>query len=414
MKPYPAQSRSMSKQIVAVLFGGRSVEHEVSVISAHQVMDALEVAGYELLPIYIDKKGTWFAGKGLYNLKLYATPGFRPDSLRDAHRVFLSPDPTIRQFVLHPNGAKGFFYKAPMLWADVFFPVLHGAFGEDGSAQGLFEMADVPYAGCGIFASAAGMDKIRQKELYARAGLPALECVWTHRNLWRADPASFVKLVEAKFGYPVIVKPATLGSSIGIARAADSQQLTEAIGAALTYDERVLVERALVDFKEVNCSVIGPPYRASVCEMPKLEGELLSFEAKYRSGASTGKRGAKMAAGAGGKFSKGGMASLNRQIPAPISDDLTGRIQDRAIAAFRAIGGTGIARVDFLLDSDGHTTYVNEINTMPGSLSFYLWEASGLPFDKLVRLLVDEAIERHKTKRQTQYSLDVDLLSGTR
>jgi D-alanine-D-alanine ligase len=223
-----------------------------------------------------------------------------------------------------------------------------------------------------------------------------------------------VREVEAKCGYPAIVKPATLGSSIGIARAADSKQLTEAIATALNFDERVLVEKALVDFKEVNCSVIGPPYRASICEMPKLEGELLSFDAKYRSGAPGGKGGAKMAAGAGGKVSKGGMASLNRQIPAPISDALTTQIQDNAIAAFCAIGGEGIARVDFLVDADGHTTYVNEINTMPGSLSFYLWEASGLPFDKLVRHLVDEAMARHKSKSQTQYSLDVNLLSGTR
>ncbi len=377
-------------------------------------MDALEVAGYDLLPIYIDKKGAWFAGKGLYNLKQYAVPGFQPHALRDSHRVSLSPDPTVRQMVLHPNGAKGFFYKAPTLWADVFFPVLHGAFGEDGTAQGLFEMADVPYAGCGVFASAAGMDKIRQKELYLHTGLPALECVWTHRDSWRADPASFVRQVESKFGYPAIVKPATLGSSIGIARAADSKQLTEAIGVALTFDERVLVERALVDFQEVNCSVIGPPFRASICEMPKLEGELLSFDAKYRAGGGGGKHGAKLAAGAGAKVSKGGMASLNRQIPAPIPDELTAQIQDQAVAAFRSIGGAGIARVDFLLEADGRTAYVNEINTMPGSLSFYLWEASGLPFDKLVRLLVDEAVERHKTKRQTQYSLDVNLLSGTR
>jgi D-alanine-D-alanine ligase len=405
----------MAKQVVAVLFGGRSVEHEVSVISAHQVMDALEVAGYDLLPVFIDKQGAWFAGKGLYNLKQYGVPGFRPELLRDGHRVFLSPDPTIRQFVLHPNGAKGFFYKAPILWADVFFPVLHGAAGEDGSMQGLFEMADLPYAGCGVFASAAGMDKIRQKELYAAAGLPVLPCVSTHRTRWNADPAAFVRDVEQKFGYPVIVKPAALGSSIGIARASDSRQLTEAINTALVYDERVLVERALVDFKEVNCSVIGPPYRASVCEMPKLEGELLSFDAKYRAGTAGGRKmGFKAAAGAGSKMSKGGMASLNRQIPAPIPDDLTGQVQDQAIAAFRAIGGAGIARVDFLLEADGRTLYVNEINTMPGSLSFYLWEASGLPFDKLVRLLVDEAVDRHKVRRQTQHSLDVNLLSGAR
>lgn len=148
--------------------------------------------------------------------------------------------------------------------------------------------------------------------------------------------------------------------------------------------------------------------------MPKLEGELLSFDSKYRAGNQGGKMGAKAAAGAGSKMSKGGMASLNRQIPAPIPDDLTGRIQDYASTAFRALNGAGIARIDFLLDADGRTVYANEINTMPGSLSFYLWEASGLPFDKLVRLLVDEAVDRHKQKRQTQYSLDVNLLSGAR
>ncbi|MBM3795789.1 MAG: D-alanine--D-alanine ligase [Acidobacteria bacterium] len=400
----------MAKQVVAVLFGGRSVEHEVSVISGHQAMDALEVAGYDLLPVFIDKEGVWFAGKGLYNLKQYGVPGFRPDALRDVHRVFLAPDPSIRQFVLHPNGAKGFFYKPPMLWADVFFPVIHGAFGEDGSLQGLFEMADVPYAGCGVFASAAGMDKIRQKELYARAGLPALECVFTHRNAWKTDPTAFVREVEAKFGYPVIVKPATLGSSIGIGRAADSRQFTEAMQVALTFDERVLVERALTGFQEVNCSVIGPQYKASVCEMPKLEGELLSFDAKYKSGAGVKGGGAKGAGGAK-MMSKGGMASLNRQIPAPISDELTKQVQDYAVRAFSALNGQGIARIDFLRDSDGHV-YVNEINTMPGSLSFYLWEASGLPFDKLVRMLVDEAVKRHETKRQTQYSLDVNLLGA--
>ncbi|MCC6539270.1 MAG: D-alanine--D-alanine ligase [Bryobacterales bacterium] len=395
---------------MAVLFGGRSVEHEVSVISAHQAMDALEVAGYDLLPVFIDKQGVWFAGKGLYNLKQYGVPGFRPDALRDVHRVFLAPDPSIRQFVLHPNGAKGFFYKSPMLWADVFFPVLHGAFGEDGSLQGLFEMADVPYAGCGVFASAAGMDKIRQKELYARAGLPALECVFTHRNAWKADPTAFVREVESKFGYPVIVKPATLGSSIGIGRAADSRQFTEAMQVALTFDERVLVERALTGFQEVNCSVIGPPYKASVCEMPKLEGELLSFDAKYKRGAGV-KGGGPKGAGGAKMMSKGGMASLNRQIPAPISDDLTKQVQEYAVRAFSALNGQGIARIDFLLDAGGQV-YVNEINTMPGSLSFYLWEASGVPFDKLVRMLVDEAVKRHETKRQTQYSLDVNLLSA--
>ncbi|MBM3737708.1 MAG: D-alanine--D-alanine ligase [Acidobacteria bacterium] len=399
----------MRKLTVAVLFGGRSVEHEVSVISAHQAMDALEVAGYDLLPIFIDKKGAWFAGKGLYNLKLYSDPRFQPDSLRDVHRVFLSPDPSVRQLVLHPNGGKGFFYKAPVLWADVFFPMLHGTFGEDGRLQSLFELADVPYAGCGVMASALGMDKIEQKERFRAAGLPVLDCVWTTRRAWTADPARFIKLVESRFAYPVIAKPASLGSSIGIARCGDSAGLTKAIHTAVMLDERVLVERALTNFREVNCSVMGPPNRASVCEMPKSSGELLSFEDKYRGEGGKGAKGGK----AGG-MSKSGMASLSRIIPAPVSDDLAGRIQDAAVTAFESIGGYGISRVDFLLDSDGVTYYANEINTLPGSLSFYLWEASRFPFDKLVTALVEGALERHKQQSATQFSFEANLLSGRR
>ncbi|MEZ5351390.1 MAG: D-alanine--D-alanine ligase family protein [Bryobacteraceae bacterium] len=401
----------MPKQTVAVLFGGRSVEHEVSIISAHQVMDALEVAGYDLLPVFLDKGGAWYAGRGLYNLRQYANPGFYPTELRDAHRVSLSPDPSIRQMVMHPNGAKGFFYKPPVLWADVFFPVLHGAFGEDGCAQGLFELADVPYVGCGVFASAAGMDKVAQKDIFRFAGIPVLDCVSTHRRAWKADPARFVKQVEQAFPYPLIVKPSSLGSSIGIARAKDSAELTQAIEVALTYDERVMVERALVNFQEVNCSVIGPPNRSSVCEMPRSDGDLLTFDNKYRAGHGKGglKGGVK-----GANMSKGGMASLNRQIPAPIPDELSARIQNLASLAFQAIGAHGISRVDFLLDADGQTVFLNEINTIPGSLSFYLWEASGLPFDKLVQTLVDGAVERHKARRETKYSMEANLLSGPR
>jgi D-alanine-D-alanine ligase len=397
----------MAKLTVAVLFGGRSVEHEVSVISAHQVMDALEVAGYDLLPIFIDKQGAWFAGKGLYNLKQYADPRFQPDSPRDAHRVSLSPDTSYRQLVLHPNGAKGFFYKAPSLWADVFFPVLHGTFGEDGRLQGLFELADVPYVGCGVMASAMGMDKIAQKQAFRAAGLPVLDCAWVGRRAWQADPARFVQEVESRWAYPVIAKPSSLGSSIGIARCNSGGELKQAIDTAMTFDDRVLVERALTGLREVNCSVTGPPDRASVCEMPASAGELLSFDDKYRSGGKGGGKGK-----SGGGLSKSGMASLSRLIPAPISDDLSATIQDHAVAAFQAIGGYGISRIDFLLDADGATVYANEINTMPGSLSFYLWEASGYPFDKLVTALVEGARARHDQRRKTQYSLDVNLLSG--
>jgi D-alanine-D-alanine ligase len=396
----------MPRQTVAVLFGGRSVEHEVSVLSAHQVMDALEVAGYSLLPIFITKAGSWYAGRGLYNLKLYATPNPRFEAMGDVHRVALSPDPTVRQLVLHPEGGKGFFYKAPPLWADIFFPVLHGSFGEDGRLQGLLEMAGVPYVGSGVLASAAGMDKVRQKEMYRAAGLPVLDCMWLSRADWKADPAGFIRSVEARFPYPVIVKPCSLGSSIGIARCTSGLSLRHGLEVAMTYDDRALIEPALANFKEVNSAVMGPPYRASVCEMPTFEGDMLTFDAKYRAGA---KKGAGVKRGAGG-MSKSGMASLNRLIPAPIPDELAQRVQELAVAAFQAVGAHGTARVDFLLEGEGQTVWLNEINTMPGSLAFYLWEASGVPFDKLVSLLIDSALDRHRELSATQFSMDVNLL----
>ncbi len=394
----------MPNTTVAVLFGGRSVEHEVSVISAHQVMDALEVAGFSLLPIFIDKSGAWFAGRGLYNLKQYSAPGFDPDRVRDSHRVSLSPDTSTRQLVLHPNGAKGFFYKPPVLWADIFFPVLHGSHGEDGRMQGLFELAGVPYVGAGVEASAVGMDKIRQKEIYRAAGLPVLDCLWTSRQEWIANGAAFVKSVEARFPYPVIVKPASLGSSIGVTRALNSNELGQNINLAMQFDDRVMVEPALVNFKEVNCSIIGPPYQASVCEMPSVDGDLLTFDAKYKTGSKAGAKGP--VAGMG----KSGMASLSRIIPAPISHELTTEVQQLATRAFQSLGCEGVARIDFLLAENGQTVYVNEINTMPGSLSFYLWEASGLGFDQLVTILVENGLERFRHKAATMFSLDVNLL----
>ncbi|MBK5293132.1 MAG: D-alanine--D-alanine ligase [Acidobacteriia bacterium] len=390
---------------VAVLFGGRSVEHEVSVISAHQVMDALEVAGFSLLPIFISKSGAWFAGRGLYNLKLYSTPGFDPGQLRDSHRVSLSPDTSTRQLVLHPNGAKGFFYNPPLLWADIFFPVLHGTHGEDGRMQSLFELADVPYVGAGVEASATGMDKIRQKEIYRAAGLPVLDCLWTGRQDWNANPSAFVKAVEARFPYPVIVKPSSLGSSIAVSRCLNSNELLQNTNLAMQFDDRVMVEPALVNFKEINCSIIGPPYQASVCEMPSVDGDLLTFDAKYKTGSKAGSK--SPIAG----MSKSGMASLNRIIPAPISPELTAYVQQLATRAFQSLGCQGIARIDFLLAEDGHTVFVNEINTMPGSLSFYLWEASGLGFDQLVTRLVENGMERFHQKISTQFSLDVNLLA---
>jgi D-alanine-D-alanine ligase len=388
------------RETVAVLFGGRSAEHEVSVITGHQVMDALEAAGYSLLPIYISKEGEWYAGQPLHNIRQYTAPSFDVNKLQDVYRVSLSPDRSIRQLLLHPRTRRGWFKKEPHLWADIFFPTIHGSFGEDGTLQGLFEMADVAYVGSDVLASAIGMDKMRMKAVYRDADIPVLDCISISRIEWKRDSDAFVARVEDFCDYPLMVKPVCLGSSIGVRRCENSSELREAIDAAVLLNERVLVERALVNFTEINCSVIGPPEQASVCEQPYTNEAVLSFDAKYKQGAKGGQGGG----------TKAGMASLGRIIPAPISADLTSRIQELAIRAFCAIGTSGVARVDFLLEANGAQLYLNEINTMPGSLAFYLWEASGIPFDELVTRVINMALDRHQLQSTTQFSFETNLL----
>jgi len=390
----------MPETTVAVLFGGRSVEHEVSVITGHQIMDALKVAGHRVLPIFLAKDGEWYAGASLHNLKLYTDPAGEPTSAAGVARVSLSPDRSIRQLVLHPSMRQGLFRKPPQLWADVFFPCLHGSFGEDGSLQGLFELADVPYVGAGVAASAIAMDKVLTKVICRGMHIPVLDWMVLSRHEWEQEAAGVVGHIEAAFAYPVIVKPVCLGSSIGVKRCHDGATLREAIAAALVLDDRVLVETALTDFIEINCAVMGPPDQVSVCEQPVTHEAILSFDAKYKRGGKSAKQARK----------PGGMASLDRLIPAPISVELAQRVQSLATQAFRMIGAAGTARIDFLYQADRQALYLNEINSIPGSLAFYLWEATGIPFDTLVDKLISIALQRHQERARTQFSFEVNLL----
>jgi len=394
----------MPTKTVAVLFGGRSVEHEVSVISAHQVMDALDQAGFPVLPIFITKQGDWYAGEGLHNLDLYREQTFHAAGLKNVYRVSLSPDRSVRQLVVHPSAGGGLLAKSPKLWADVFLPVLHGTHGEDGSIQGLFELADVPYVGSGILASAIGMDKVRTKRILEGAGIPTLDCLESSRAEWAADPDAFVARVEAKYGYPVMVKPVCLGSSVGVSRCADRPALKDAMDLALEIDGRALAEEALTDFIEINCSVMGPPERASACEQPIGYEAVLSFDDKY-------KHGGKKLGGSKTGAQSAGMAGLRRQIPAPIGEALTAEVQALAVKAFRAIDASGVVRVDFLYQAGKKGLLLNEINTIPGSLSYYLWEEDGVRFDQLVTALVQIALDRHERKRATVYSFSANLLT---
>ena len=391
---------------VGVIFGGRSGEHEVSVISGHQVMAALQVAGFSILPIYITKEGHWFAGTALNDLAAYKRAGFSPESLEGAFRVSLSPDTSVRELVLHPQAKTKLFQKRPKLWADVFFPVMHGSFGEDGTLQGLLELAGVPFVGPSALAAALTMDKVRTKLVCRQCGVPVLDCRSFSRLRWQMEREAVLREVEEFHAYPLIVKPMSLGSSIGVKRCSDRASLEFALDAALVLDEQVMVEEALTDFIEINCSVMGPPVRASVCEQPCSESGVLTFDEKYKRGGGGKKQGGTKTA----ETKDGGMAALQRIIPAPIPEELTKRVQELAMRAFEATRCSGVSRIDFLYHQPSGSLYFNELNSIPGSLSFYLWEPAGLRFDELVTKCVEIAVRRSKDREDTLYSFEANLL----
>lgn len=388
----------MSPLRVGMIFGGRSVEHEVSVLTAHQAIAALPRDKYTPVPIYISKAGQWFTGDALLDLKNF-TDLEKLQTL--AEPTTFSADAT--QPGLLPRRAperKGLFggraaAEQTVEPLDIAFPLLHGSHGEDGTMQGLLELADLPYTGCGVEASAIGMDKLMTKLALRAAGVPVLPDYALSRVRWQREPDQVIEEIEAAFRYPVFVKPVSLGSSIGVTNAEDRVALRFAIDVAATYDSRVMVEPAQQNVVEINCSVLGNEVeaRASVCERPVSAGTL-SYEEKYLKG---------------GKGD--GMKGARRIIPADINEELTRGIQERAVQAFRAIGAAGVARVDFLVRPEEDTFYVNEINTIPGSLSFYLWEPSGVTFPELLTTMISYAQTRYREKRRSTFSFSSSLLS---
>ena len=387
---------------VGVFFGGRSVEHEVSVITALQAMSAFPTATLAPVPVYIAKDGSWYTGE-----RLTAVESFRDiDRLvSGATRVTMRPEPEARGALTPVDARRGLLGggQREVARIDVALPLVHGSNGEDGTLQGLFELAGLAYCGCGVAAAALSMDKRLAKAAFRAAGLTVLDDVLIRRERWDADADALSGEVARRFGYPVYVKPLSLGSSIGVSRVESADGLRDAVELALAYDTRCLVEPAQEGIVEINCAVLGSgdEVRASACEQPK-PGGLLSYEDKYLS-----KSGKSSAAALG--TSK---AVSQRVVPAPISEAMTRRVQDTAIAAFRAIDAEGVARVDFLVRDEGAPLVVNEINTVPGSLSFHLWEPVGLSLGDLVARLVDMALARRAARSRTAYSIDTWLLTG--
>ncbi len=383
---------------LAVIFGGKSPEHEISVISASQTMSAADTSLYEIVPIYITKKGTWYTGAALMDLENYKNP---EQLLAKCDKILVTASSD--ENTLYKYQQKSFFQKETFLSnIDIALPVLHGAHGEDGAIQGLFELMNIPYAGCNVLASAIGMDKLTMKMMYRGLGLQLVPFINFFSSDWMNDSQAIIAQSEREIGYPVIVKPADLGSSIGISKADNAAELKDSIDNAVQFSRKVLIEKAITNLKEINCSVLGDYENAqpSVCEEPVVQSDkILSYNEKYVS-----KSGSK------------GMATLKRRIPAEIPAEMAQQIQQMAVRGFQGTDCSGVARIDFLIDMSSNEIFVNEINTIPGSLSFYLWEATGVNFTELINRLVKLAQKKHREKNNLNFSFDQNIfnLKGTK
>lgn len=357
----------MTKLNIAVIYGSRSTEHEVSIISALQVMQNLDQSKYNILPIYISKSGRWISGNKSFLL---------PETYKNLNSLNKFPE---------VNLVSKSMFKPKI---DIVFPVFHGTFGEDGTIQGLLEMLDLPYVGCGVLASSVGMDKVVQKQVFAGAGISQVKYLWFYRG----------EKPKINLKFPLFVKPANGGSSIGITKVKNHKELTEAVEVAFNYDRKIIVEESAEEFKEINISVLGnagSELRTSVCEQPVASKEVLTYQDKYQSNSNK----------------SSGMASAKRLIPAPINPATAAKIAEIAKLAFNTLDCSGLVRVDFLVSPDEKKIYLNEVNTIPGSLAFYLWEKSGLKFPKLLDNLIGLAKERYQQKSQNTYTFSSNILA---
>ena len=385
---------------VGVFFGGRSVEHEVAVISAVQAMNSMDLEKYNIIPVYVTKNGEMYHAPEMTDINRFKDI---PKLLEISKPVTLIKNGDKATVVELKKG----LFKKPVADIDIAFPIVHGTNCEDGAIVGWFELLGIPYVGCDICSAAVGMDKAVFKYLLLEKGVPTLPCVTFYAKEWVADKANIISNIEQKFGYPLMVKPANLGSSVGISKAHDKDELESAISLAMEFAQKILVEPAVNNLREFNCSVVGDcdGCKTSVIEEPVMSGELLSYADKYESGGKGAKSGGKT--GADGQ----GMASVKRKIPADITDKMKADIENYSKAAFTALGASGVVRIDYLYDVDNDKVYVNEINTIPGSLSFYLWEPAGVPYKQLLDEIIDLGFKRARTRENLMFTYDTNILS---
>ncbi len=378
----------MSKLKIAILFGGRSGEHEVSLASAQSVMSALDHDKYEIIPVGITREGAWIVGADPMH-------ALAEEDFTQTRAAAMFADPSEKGLWASPRESESSELSerarderklAALSRVDVVFPVLHGTFGEDGTVQGLLELTGVPYVGAGVLCSALAMDKIAFKDVVKSHDLPTPDYVWMTRRAWEAEPERWLDRIEERLGFPVFTKPANLGSSVGISKCKDRVGLKRGLDEAARYDRRILAEWAVPAAREIEVSVLGNEEPSA-----SVPGEVVPSREFYDYAA---------------KYLDVGENASGLLIPAPLDEDRTRVIQDLAVETYRAIDGAGMARVDFLVNGENDAIYVNEVNTIPGftSISMYpkLWEASGVPYERLLDWLVDLALDRHQENSRSE------------
>ena len=380
------------KTRVAMMFGGKSVEHEVSVISGIQAYMSMDTDKYDVIPVYMTKNNEMYIGDSIGDIESYKNID---ELLKKSQRVIMINEDGRVKLVQYPVKKLG---KNVEVGIDVAFPVVHGTNVEDGGFQGYLKTMGIPFVGCDVTASAIGMDKYITKLVLKESNVPVLDArLYTLSDY--ADMESMMNDIENVFGYPVIVKPVNLGSSVGISVAKSRVELANSVDDAFRYATKVLVEHAITNLREINCSVLGDENDAiaSECEEPLHTKDILSYEDKYVSNAK----------GSGSK----GMASVSRRIPAELTPEKRDEVRELAVRSFKALGCNGVSRIDFMIDADTDKLYFNEINTIPGSLAFYLWEPVGVPYKELLDRMIQLALKRERTEESLTFTFDTNILN---
>lgn len=380
------------KTRVAMMFGGKSVEHEVSVISGIQAYMSMDTDKYDVIPVYMTKNNEMYIGDSIGDIESYKNID---ELLKKSQRVIMINEDGRVKLVQYPVKKLG---KNVEVGIDVAFPVVHGTNVEDGGFQGYLKTMGIPFVGCDVTASAIGMDKYITKLVLKESNVPVLDArLYTLSDY--ADMESMMNDIENVFGYPVIVKPVNLGSSVGISVAKSRVELANSADDAFRYATKVLVEHAITNLREINCSVLGDENDAiaSECEEPLHTKDILSYEDKYVSNAK----------GSGSK----GMASVSRRIPAELTPEKREEVRELAVRSFKALGCNGVSRIDFMIDADTDKLYFNEINTIPGSLAFYLWEPVGVPYKELLDRMIQLALKRERTEESLTFTFDTNILN---